>query len=118
MKLLLDANISWRLCVPLAEAFGECFHVNKINLTLPPSDTMIWNYAKDNDYVIISHDVDFLDMLFARGYPPKVILLKTGNIDTKTTQNLLIQAKDTIIEWSRKETGLLEITVKKRANIR
>jgi len=115
MKLLLDANISWRLCAPLAEIFGECLHVNKVNLALPPSDSIIWKYAKENDCVIVSHDFDFLDMLYTKGYPPKIILLKTGNIDTKTTQNLLMQAKNTIIEWSGKETGLLEITVKKRS---
>ena len=117
MKLLLDANISWRLCAPLAEHFGKCFHVNRIGLAIPPSDIMIWNYAKDNDCIIVSHDVDYLDLLFAKSYPPKIILLKTGNIDTKTTLNLLIQAKETIIEWSGKETGLLEITVKKRTGI-
>jgi predicted nuclease of predicted toxin-antitoxin system len=114
MKLLLDANISWRLCDPLVEHFGKCFHVNRIGIAIPPSDIMIWNYAKDNDCVIISHDVDFLDLLYAKNYPPRIILLKTGNIDTKTTLKLLIQAKETILEWSGKETGLLEITAKKR----
>ena len=115
MKLLLDANISWRLCVPLAEYFGECFHVNRIGLVVPPSDIMIWNYAKDNDCIIISHDMDFLDLLLARGYPPKIVLLKTGNIDAAATLKILIQIKETIIEWSRKETGLLEITVRKQS---
>ena len=114
MKLLLDANISWRLCIPLAEHFGECFHVNRIGLTIPPSDTMIWNYAKDNDCVIVSHDTDFLDLLLTKNYPPKIILLKTGNIDTKTTLKLLVEAKETIIDWTKKESGILEITVKKR----
>ena len=113
MKLLLDANISWRLCTSLAELFGECVHVNKIDLPVPSSDTMIWNYAKKSNYIILSHDIDFLDLLIERGHPPKVILLKTGNIDTMTTLKLLIQAKEKIVEWESKETGLLEITIKK-----
>ena len=116
MKLLLDANISWRLCSPLAEEFGECFHVNKTGLVTPPSDSMIWNYARENDFVIVSHDTDFLDMLYAKGFPPKIIFLKTGNIDTATTLKLIIRAKETIIEWSGKETGLLEITIKREIN--
>jgi len=29
MKLLLDANLSWRLAALLSEHFGECMHVNK-----------------------------------------------------------------------------------------
>ena len=117
MKLLFDANISWRLCAPLADQFGECFHVNRIGLPTPPSDMMIWNYAKENNCIIVSHDTDFLDMLFAKGFPPKVILLKTGNIDTATTLKLILQAKEKIIEWSGKETGLLEITAKKQIRL-
>ena len=114
MKLLLDANISWRLCVPLTEQLGECFHVNKIGLSIPLSDITIWNYAKDNDCIIVSHDSDFLELIYAKGYPPKIILLKTGNINTDTTLKLLIQAKDAIMVWAGKETGLLEISIKNK----
>ena len=114
MKLLLDANISWRLCTSLAEQFGECFHVNRIGLAIPPSDTAIWNYARDNNCVIVSHDGDFVNLLFAKGYPPKAILLKTGNIDTATTLKLLVQAREAIFEWHGKKTGLFEITLGKR----
>jgi len=46
MKLLLDANISWRLCSILSE---------------------IWQYAKDNDNIIISQDEDFLHYLEIKG---------------------------------------------------
>ena len=113
MKLLLDANISWRLCAPLAEHFDECFHVNKIDLAIPPSDTMIWNYARDNDCIIVTHDTDFLQMILTKSCSPKIILLKTGNIDTETALKLLVQAKEAIIEWSEKETKGLEITVKR-----
>ena len=114
MKLLLDANISWRLCAPLAEHFGECFHVNRVGLPIPPSDTMIWNYARDNGCVIVSHDTDFLQLLLSKSPAPKIILLKTGNIDTATALRLLVQAKEVIIEWMGKEAKLLEITVKQK----
>ena len=41
MKLLLDANISWRLTAVLSEHFGECVHVNKTELPKPAKDTEI-----------------------------------------------------------------------------
>ena len=113
MRLLLDANISWRLCAPLSDRFGECFHVNRVGLHFPPSDTAIWDYAKANECVIVSHDTDFLDLLFARGFPPKTILLKTGNIDTAATLELLTSAREAILEWYGKTAGILEITVRK-----
>jgi len=55
-----------------------------------------------------------VNLLFAKGYPPKAILLKTGNIDTATTLKLLVQAKEAIFEWHGKKTGLFEIALGKR----
>ena len=54
MKLLLDANLSWRLTVLLSEQFGECQHVNLTDLPKPAKDTEIWNYALEtNDYGVL-----------------------------------------------------------------
>jgi len=52
-------------------------------------------------------------LLLAKGFPPKIILLKIGNIDTASTLNLLLQAKDAILEWYDGAAGILEITVRK-----
>jgi predicted nuclease of predicted toxin-antitoxin system len=35
MKILLDANISWKLVNILAPVFGECTHVDLIVLAVP-----------------------------------------------------------------------------------
>ncbi len=48
MKLLLDANISWRLTIILKQHFDECLHVDYVGLTTPPKDIEIWNFAKEN----------------------------------------------------------------------
>lgn len=42
-------------------------------------DYSVWNFAKANDYVILTKDDDFTILLTLLGYPPKVILLKLGN---------------------------------------
>lgn len=42
MKLLLDANLSWRLTIKLKGHFQDCFHVDKIGLNNPPTDNQIW----------------------------------------------------------------------------
>ncbi|MHB9292172.1 hypothetical protein Holit_01261 [Hollandina sp. SP2] len=109
MKLLLDANISWRLCAPLAEQFGLCDHVNRTALSPPAKDSEIWDYALKNGFVIVSHDADFLNFLEVYGYPPKVVLLKTGNIDSNTTLDIVLQKKQSIIDLCQKDYGLLEI---------
>ena len=109
MKLLLDANLSWRLCPLLAAAFGECVHVNKTELLKPAKDTEIWNYAAQNGYCIVTQDSDFLNLLETRGYPPKVILVRTGNISIKEAGEILVQARASIEDLERNKYGLLEI---------
>jgi predicted nuclease of predicted toxin-antitoxin system len=109
MKLLLDANISWRLCPVLAVHFGECAHVNKTILPYPATDTQIWNHAREKGYIIVTQDADFLNFLQTKGYPPKIVLLHTGNISTKEAEKILLQAKPSIEELDGKDLGLLEI---------
>jgi predicted nuclease of predicted toxin-antitoxin system len=109
MKLLLDANISWRLTAVLAEHFGVCAHVNRIDLPLPAKDSTIWDYAAEHGYIIVTQDSDFLHLLETKGYPPKVILLRTGNISRTTTETILLQARAAIEALDTNNYGLLEI---------
>ena len=109
MKLLLDANLSWRLASALTEHFGECTHVNKIELPKPAKDTEIWNYAAANGYAIVTQDSDFLNLFETKGFPPKIILLRVGNMDRKMAEQIILQAKSAIFDLENSDCGLLEI---------
>ena len=109
MKLLLDANISFKLINILTPVFGECTHVDLIGLTVPAADNEIWNYALKNECIIITKDNDFLDLLELNGFPPKVVLVKTGNNSSKTLADLLINAKHKIEDLENSNYGLLEV---------
>jgi predicted nuclease of predicted toxin-antitoxin system len=109
MKILLDANISWKLVNILNPVFGECTHVDLIGLPVPSEDKDIWDYALNNEYIIITKDNDFLDLLELKGFPPKVVLLKTGNNSSKALADLLSNAKSKIEELENNDYGLLEI---------
>jgi len=114
MKLLLDANLSWRMIAILQQHFTTCLHVDRITqLMVPAKDLDIWNYAKEHDLIIITNDEDYVDLVNLRGFPPKVVLLKTGNQNRLFISNLLIQRKDDIETLQNsKESGLLEIISK------
>ncbi|MBD2303546.1 DUF5615 family PIN-like protein [Nostoc sp. FACHB-190] len=45
-----------------------------------PSDTQIWQYAKENGLVIVTKDADFSDRLMLDLSPPKVVHLRFGNL--------------------------------------
>jgi predicted nuclease of predicted toxin-antitoxin system len=109
MKLLLDANLSWRLSALLSEQYGECIHVNNTNLPKPAKDTEIWDYARTNGFIIVTQDSDFLNLFETRGFPPKIILLRIGNMGRKEAGEILIQAKPSIEDLVENNYGLLEI---------
>ena len=109
MKILLDANISWKLVDILKPIFGECAHVDLIGLKIPAEDIDIWKYALNNGFIIITKDNDFLDLLDIKGFPPKVVLLKTGNNSRQALEELLKSIKPMIEDLEKNEYGILEI---------
>jgi predicted nuclease of predicted toxin-antitoxin system len=110
MKLLIDANISWRLAKLLHNTFPDILHVERTGLPIPAEDTLIWDWAKDNDYIIVTNDEDFLNMSIQMGFPPKVILLRMGNQSTKNVAIILEKYKADI-EYLASDpySGVLEI---------
>jgi predicted nuclease of predicted toxin-antitoxin system len=78
LKLLVDENLPPRLVGDLADLFPESVHVNHAGLGSTP-DTLIWDFAKDHGFAFLTKDKDFANLSLAKGAPPKVILLLTGN---------------------------------------
>jgi predicted nuclease of predicted toxin-antitoxin system len=110
MKLLLDANISWRLVAKLQIHFNDCFHVDHIGLTVPAKDAEIWNHALANELIIVTNDDDFLNLANVNGFPPKVVLLRTGNQSNSYIEELLIKHKADIDALHQSANyGFLEI---------
>lgn len=110
MKLLLDANVSWKLCNKFKDYFEDCLHVDSIQLETPAKDIEIWNYAKNNSLTIVTNDEDFLSFSNIMGFPPKLILLRTGNQHSQYIQELLISRfYDIKIFYDSEDYGVLEL---------
>jgi len=63
MKLLFDQNLSPRLPRALSDLYPDSAHVREAGLR-DSSDEAIWNYAKQNDFTIVSKDSDFQRAFF------------------------------------------------------
>jgi predicted nuclease of predicted toxin-antitoxin system len=110
MRLLLDANLSWRSVEVLKKHFDDCFYVDGIGLPVPAKDLEIWKYAEKNELLIVTNDEDFLHLSAVKGFPPKVLLLRIGNQSRKSVEQLLINMKEQIATFiDSSEYGLLEI---------
>lgn len=99
MKLLLDANISWRIIKNIENDFPNCLHAKDISVNQPAKDIEIRNYAKLNDFTILTHDDDFEKLVLQYGIPPKIIVLKTFNQNTRQIAELLIKNKALIHDF-------------------
>lgn len=95
MKLLVDNNLSHKLCIPLEQHFDEVCHVKAV-LHSDSDDITIWDYAKTNGFHILTKDNDFDEWGVLKGCPPKVIHLLCGNQTTLFILNLIISNKETI----------------------
>lgn len=60
------------------------------------SDAVLWQFAKENGFVIVTKDSDFHELGLLRGFPPKVIWLQCGNRSSAYILSTLLNNKDAI----------------------
>ena len=68
--------------------YPDSTHVYLIGLDAVP-DLIIWEYARDNEFVIVTRDADFSDLNVLLGLPPKVIWIRRGNCTTSEIESML-----------------------------
>ena len=109
MKLLLDQNLSPRLVSRLADLFPDSAHVYPLGLD-QVLDVEVWNYARDNGFIMVSKDADFSELSLLHGHPPKLIWLRLGNCTTTQIENLLRSHYEAIEQMNQDATvGILSL---------
>ena len=79
-----DQNISHRLVSCLKDILPESRQIRDLDLE-NSTERQIWEFAKSNNYIIVTFDGDFYDFSLVWGHPPKIIWLRTLN---QTAKNL------------------------------
>jgi predicted nuclease of predicted toxin-antitoxin system len=91
MNLLLDMNLSPTWSEFFIENGYEAKHwatLGKANT----SDTDILSYAKTNDCIVLTFDLDFTDLLAASGEStPSVVILRTRTLKAEKLQARLLE---------------------------
>ena len=109
MRLLFDQNISSRILRLLNDVFEESQHVVMSGLQ-NASDNTIFEFAKSKALTIVTFDSDFVDLSIVKGFPPKIIWLKTGNQTTTSIADILQANALSISQFvESEEVGVLEI---------
>jgi predicted nuclease of predicted toxin-antitoxin system len=109
MKLLFDHNLSPRLVTALADLYPNSQHVFPLQMD-QEDDRLIWNYAIQHEYTIVTRDSDYNDLSLIRGFPPKVIWVRRGNCSTATTEQILRSATIDIQRFNQNpDLGILTL---------
>jgi len=88
VKLLFDENLSPKLPRLLDDLFPDSIHVRDVGMKAT-DDPIVWDYAKNNEFMIVSKDADMHDLSLVFGDPPKVVWLQLGNCSTRQVESLL-----------------------------
>ena len=97
MKLLFDQNLSRKLVSRLSDLFPDSSHIQFHQLA-EADDNEIWEFAKVNDFCIVTQDADFAEKSRLYGSPPKVIWLRCGNAPTSQVETLLRSGEQEIVQ--------------------
>ena len=97
-EIAVRPKFSFRITRLLNATFQKCKHVSTVGLN-DKSDSEIWDYAKSNDFVIVTFDADFYDLAVIKGIPPKIIWLRIGNATTLNISHVLDRNKELILDF-------------------
>ncbi len=88
MKLLFDQNLSPRLVTSLTDLYPGSSHVHLLQMDQVP-DREVWEYARQEGFLIVTKDADFSDLCMLLGFPPKIIWIRRGNCSTQAMEVIL-----------------------------
>ncbi len=100
---LVDENLPATMVLP---STWKVVHVRSLGDQL--TDSQIWDYAADNEFVILTKDADFYDHMLLKGPPPKVIWVRLGNMKRKDLESR-IEAIWSSVENLLQRCDLVEI---------
>ncbi|MEP6646848.1 MAG: DUF5615 family PIN-like protein [Saprospiraceae bacterium] len=95
MRILIDNNLSFTLTKQLQAHFPGSIHLTDEH-GIHADDINIWNYAKSNNFSILTKDNDFDEISQLKGCPPKVIHLICGNKTTQFIIDLILKRNEEI----------------------
>ena len=95
MKLLIDMNLAPRWVRVLADAGHDAMHWSEVG-DQRASDTEIMAYALRHGLIVLTHDLDFGDILAATGGTgPSVVQIRSDDVRADTIAGQIVRALET-----------------------
>ncbi|PZV18168.1 MAG: hypothetical protein DCF20_03670 [Pseudanabaena sp.] len=92
MKIIIDMNLSPDWCAVFANHDISALHWSSVG-NMRDSDRVIMEWAKQNDYIVFTHDLDFGTLLAStQSNAPSVIQVRTQDTFPDAIANIVIAA--------------------------
>lgn len=111
MKLLIDAQISPAIAAWINRTCSDirAISVRSVDLQFA-GDYEIYKYAKQNGYVIMSKDDDFLNQIEKHGSPPAMIWITCGNTSNARMREILASSLPRVRGLLEKGEPIVEVS--------
>ncbi len=98
MKLLVDEQLPQLLAEVLQSKGFDAVHISALLTGERITDSSIIQISIDQNRVVITKDVDFLNNYIVRKAPPKLVYVTTGNIKNRDLLDLSRRVVQTLVE--------------------
>ncbi len=92
-KFLIDVNLPYYFAL-----WNTSDYIHQMDINDESSDEEIWEYARQNNLIIITKDSDFSNLILFRTPPPKVIHIRIGNMKIQDFFKLMTQIWPDVLE--------------------
>ncbi|PZM77730.1 MAG: hypothetical protein DKT66_25975 [Candidatus Melainabacteria bacterium] len=110
MIVWLDAQLAPALAPWLQETFSIEVHALRDLGLRGAADTAIFNAARKAGAVIMTKDIDFVELYHQKGSPPQILWLTCGNTSNQYLRGILQQVFPMALELLNAGEGLVEIS--------
>ncbi|MFH1861078.1 MAG: DUF5615 family PIN-like protein [bacterium] len=110
MKIWVDAQLPPAIANWISENFNvEAVAVRELNLH-EATDTEIFTAARNASAIVITKDIDFVELVNTHGTPPQVIWLTCGNTTNARLREILAQTLPSAIKLLESGEAIVEIS--------
>jgi predicted nuclease of predicted toxin-antitoxin system len=108
VKFLIDAHLPPTLCLLLQAAGHDAVHTSHLPAGNRTSDQAINTLSLADNLVVVTKDTDFYYSHLLQGRPPRLLLVRTGNMSARNLRSLFERHLPAIVT-SLSEYTLVEL---------
>ncbi|MEM6650794.1 MAG: DUF5615 family PIN-like protein [Pseudomonadota bacterium] len=108
LKFLIDQNLPPKLMSFFEDKGHQGYHTRDLNMALA-SDEVLFHLALQENYIIVTKDEDFQNLITMNNLSPQMIWIRLGNMSTASLLNALDQNWAAIEASLKKDTPIIEL---------